>query len=679
MTDQQMEIVLNDWTGGMWNDEYTGSFFYWENIDIRSNSKAFKLWAKVDAHQINVFSTGEYNKLVSVFGEVLWFSNNWNIDWYNTYWNWAAYWTASWWWLWKVTSPRSYKNALFTGKYLVWITWTAVDVFDVTNQYWLWILGSEVLLNPWLTSNTSWTVWAWRTTWTWWATHTPWSSEVLSQTITETTERIRVMIYITWATTWTVAINWDIFLFVNDKRVTTFIDSWVTNIYLSPSLDFDWTVKYASVRAYDSDNIDIWWVTITASNNHPAIYDSWNIYIWSWMLIELIDTTLTFQSWVKETALTLQVWDDIIWITKIWDLFNIYVNNWVNWIKYMWDWIDEFPAEKITWKNKQFLSVDNDWENDYVICWNENDKELYISNGYQKQLMYISWYMTNPSWNYESLTLEQRLNFSSVVGFYKDTVLLWWFKSLYSVWTHIPWLPTSCVKDAADDWDYNFSTILSSAVNWVPYISYKTVWLDTNINMIAKLLQDKYTDRWYLVTNPMLFDNLSTEKLIKKFRIWYLLPSDSCSINIYARVNDKYYYTFYVSWITTEPTIWDIYRITTNHTFEVIKKDITDWSWTISCKAELPTTSDISLASTLTKVSWWWQNSINYSDFDNLILVKTITTDKYKYWYEEIFGSSFIDIWMPNVYKLQLKIELISTNDNYSPEVFDIQTLSDIG
>jgi hypothetical protein len=45
----------------------------------------------------------------------------------------------------------------------------------------------------------------------------------------------------------------------------------------------------------------------------------------------------------------------------------------------------------------------------------------------------------------------------------------------------------------------------------------------------------------------MVFEGLSTEKILEKSKIGYLLPSDKCSINIYARVNDRDYITFTVS------------------------------------------------------------------------------------------------------------------------------------
>jgi hypothetical protein len=61
-----------------------------------------------------------------------------------------------------------------------------------------------------------------------------------------------------------------------------------------------------------------------------------------------------------------------------------------------------------------------------------------------------------------------------------------------------------------------------------------------------------------------------------------------------------------------------------------------------------------------------------------MCLLKTIESDYQEYGNDLIFSKNFIDAHMPDRHKLQLVIELSSSNSKISPEVFDISILSDI-
>jgi hypothetical protein len=677
---EQVKIVNRNWYNGMWNDEYTWGFYYWENVDIRTNSRAFKLSNRVVPLKINERWDDILIKLFNYNDEVLSLSDTWHIESSQTYNDFAAQSSNSWWYLFKRWSTR---NGILFWEYFVWATSTQLNALKLwtASTYWMWLRWAEKVLNPWLTSDTNWTTSWWWTFWTWWATHTTWT-DTLSQTVSTLTAGTgRLAVYISWHTTWTLVISYDWEAQVeitakSDRRYTyNIVTTTSDDIVITPSTDFNWTIERVSVRQYDDTKFDLDSadLVIQTSVKKPMIYDGWILYVWSWNKIDSIDTTLTFWSWVLENAITLQPSDSIIWITKIWDIYNIYANNWIDWIKYILSWIDEFPAEKIIWKNKQFVSVDNDWNNDYVVCWNNYKKYLYVTNWYTKQLITQSWYMLNYNSNYEAYRLDNRYNFDDVIWFIWDKVILWAYYWAYTYWTYTPWLPASIVKERANSDSVDIARIRSITDRlWTPYIAYRTL---TNYNYIWEIRQYQYVLQWYIVTNPMVFEWLSTEKILEKSKIWYLLPSSTTSINIYARVNDKHFYTFTVSWLTTTPTAWATYSEWTN-VFTVVKTNITWWAWTISCSANMPTTSDFDHTWTLTKVSWDWDASISYTDRDNFILVKTITTDKYRYWNDYILSNDMVGIQIPNIYKIQYKIELLSTNSNYTPEVSEIPVLA---
>lgn len=162
--------------------------------------------------------------------------------------------------------------------------------------------------------------------------------------------------------------------------------------------------------------------------------------------------------------------------------------------------------------------------------------------------------------------------------------------------------------------------------------------------------------------------------------MWYTLYRSQDYIDIYIKANDKYYWTFWVSWITTTPTLWAVYTIS-NSTFTVISTDITGGTGTISCSSTSTDGYNIYCNSTtnmLTKTSGTWDASISSSDYDNFIKIKRITTDKFITGSELIFGGTFVDAQEPMRTKIQFKFEMYWYSSYYSPEITDINILANI-
>lgn len=701
---ETQSIVLNKRNWGMSNDEYAwGSFFYWENVDIRSNSKSFKLSNRVVSSVMNFRSNWRSCKLIpSIWqADIFWFTADWYLESSQKHNDFSSGTQNNWWYLYKIASWW-YTNAVIAWTYLFWTTTTSkLDVFNIStaDAYWYGLFWSELVTTPDLTSATWRSVWAWRATWVAWAVHTAWNTATLTQTITPWVWTWKISIYINSRTAWTLAVTyqwaslWTISIVsgvIQNKRYTFNTTTSESDlITLTPSTDFNWTVQYVDARLYDSTKFkkDITLATRGTNSwyfyNRPMLAVGDFVYIWSWQTLEYIDMSIAFASRDALDALTLQPWDNIVWLTQIWDVINIYCNNWPDWIKYIWNRVDENPAEKIIRKNKQFASVDWDWNQDYVIVWNDYHRLLYITNGYSKQLVTNSWFMLHPDYGFDAYTLENKFDYKKVLWFANESVYMWWTYWLYTYWLKFPWFPLSIVKEWAKNTYVPAVAYTAMCYTNNPVLAHRTTWLTVNYNSIADVREYNFMKQWYIVTNPLIFDNLWTEKLIRKLRIGYLLPSSTCSINVYAKVNDKHYITFDVAWITVAPTVWAIYTNYSSNVFTVVKTNLTlswTYSWTITCVAEYPSDPDwLYYWGSLTKTSWTWDASITYTDRDNFVLVKTITTDKYKYANEYILWEDFIDIKMPEVvYKLQLKIELLSTSYDYTPEIFDIPVLSDI-
>jgi hypothetical protein len=253
----------------------------------------------------------------------------------------------------------------------------------------------------------------------------------------------------------------------------------------------------------------------------------------------------------------------------------------------------------------------------------------------------------------------------------------WW---IFSYGNKIPLLPKVWNKEILIDTNGVYFPNCFSSIYWSIY--YAHTW--DNENFISAARDDKRNrcPYWYLVTNPILWDNLSSDKSLNKLKIGFKnVKSTRGNIKIYARVDDNYFWTFTVTGVTVTPAIGSIYTVATNTTVEVLRTDIVAWSWTITARLVsadlLPETVGVNY-SAVTKVSGTGDALIAATNTTNMILVKTIESDSYTYGEELIFGQSFIDAYMPNRHKLQLVIELNSNNQIISPEVYDISILSDI-
>ena len=77
-------------------------------------------------------------------------------------------------------------------------------------------------------------------------------------------------------------------------------------------------------------------------------------------------------------------------MTEIGSLINIYVNTENDAIKYFWDWVSNFPEEKIVFKNSQFVDVYNHWNIDYAIMDDGRTRWLYVMNGFNREPIVIN-------------------------------------------------------------------------------------------------------------------------------------------------------------------------------------------------------------------------------------------------------------------------------------------------
>ena len=255
---------------------------------------------------------------------------------------------------------------------------------------------------------------------------------------------------------------------------------------------------------------------------------------------------------------------------------------------------------------------------------------------------------------------------------YRDSLYLPWCDWVYKYGSDIPWLQSSWSRPLVYD---------AGAINLIlnDGWEYLGMWFTLDgVNYHVEVDDARYGRKWYLVTEWIYWDKLGTRKAIDKLKIWYKnVASEDWNIKIYAIVDDDYFWRFWVSGVSTRPSVWDVYTVANQTTAEVISLDKTNWIITFRTVNNLGSYAN-SANDTLTRVSGSWDASITVVWFDNMVWIKTIESEKQWYGSDLIFWKDFVNNYMPYWHKIQLVVELNSSDSMLSPEIYEIWMQSDI-
>lgn len=682
----EWKLTLNNWTLWMSADEYTGgSFLYSEWIRV-DNTKCFKLWQHIVNTSINKRFSWYAVAMEPVFqldeewGYVwmLWFSSDWYMesDWINrensldrTYWGWI-YKRASWW----------YVNWLVVWDQILWISKSKIDRITTMDG----LYGSNLVSNPTLTSDTDWTVWAWWTTWTNWATHSTGENN-LRQWLTLTNAwKYRITAKVSWVTVGSCEVRlWsDSIWTITPTTGSWFMWVWVawsTSEFINfiPSTDFNWTIESVKVQEYDDIKLLPDNITITNYASHPVCRKWPFIYIGSWSAVDVIDTTTR----TKDRTVNIIESDQIIRdITVSWNSIILWTSNWKDSRQYYWNWVDDVADEVIEWNSNNIVWVASDETKNYVITSNNYNRDCYAVSWYQRQNIARSVYNWRTiEWGREPYNINKKYNFNitrtNQAMVLRDTLYVVAYGWIYSYWSE--------VVGIQPNWNKSIKTLASTKIYALQtmrarlYFSNKISWE----NFISYAYSPEYCSNWYLVTNTILWDNLSSRKNLTKLKIGFKnIKKDYGNIKVYAIVDDDYFWRYQVSRVTTRPSIWDKYNVWTNTVWEIIAIE-NNWTTGVITFKTTENTANYpwNALSNITRVTGSGQAKIRTETlFDNMCLVKTIESDGQEYGDELIFGKSFVETHMPYWRKIQLVIELNSNNSKISPEIYDVSLLSDI-
>lgn len=530
-------------------DEYKGwdgYFYYWEGINIRKRSKQIFLNNSISVPtQLN---TRVNWYVTAILAESSAYQLNSVYDWYVYNLSWVEVFKDSW--------SRNYVNMLKVNSwwtdYWVILTDTTLHIrtYD-SSDIQLWIIWSWIVTTPDFSSSTWWTIsapWTWRTI-TWgYAQHTAGNTQTLtnSSAISNTT-RYRLYVYIYNRTAWSVTVTfWWVSSWVlssNGEFYIWWTTSSTASLTITPTSDFDWKIDYIELQPSNVTQA-YGWITLNSSQYKPFyILDNTFLFIWCWNIVTRIDLT----SRVDTDVLTLKSNEVIRAITRIWESFIIYTNDWSEGYQYFRDWFSTNPDRRIQWYWLPIINVANMWNYDYVICYKIWVSFLYKSMWYDRQLMYKSNYLNVENKNYKRFqfypdTTNAIETVNNLVYFpdYLDTKYSQ--ANIYSIGSYLPWQL---------DWLNNEYTITGTLTK-ITALLYENSWYNLKIwyrlysapnyyNYVTSVYipetNNSYWSTGFVETIKFHWDDYSKIKRLEKIRFGYYLPNSNRNIKVYTSID----------------------------------------------------------------------------------------------------------------------------------------------
>ena len=685
------DITLQDRTKGISADEFAwGSYFYSEAISSGYNSKGFELWYKLEKIKLNS-RTSWYAKALAIAGwnGFVAFTYDGMIEMeaeYNGENKWAYYGNFI------GDTYRQFYNWIDYGRYLFGITYNTVKKIPAYSFF----SNTQKLANPDLSSATWWTLGTWWTTTDAWAAHTPWNTWTLvsdAVTWTNLDQQFRLAIKITGWTAGTINVKeTDAYNKTYDDHkdgwyviTVRWATSWLT-ITLTPNSTFDWTIE--RVELYQLDLTNYAEISITWDSSYslrPALVREWDLYVANWSYINIINLS---DNWViskqlidsnfRVVAMNQQAWNIIIWATDGHDSRQYYRNG-----------VDAVATEVIEWKGLIIQSACGTETVSYVLT--TSWATSWSVDGYEYRLYAVSWYqrslIASKLYQYRSddylnsnhYNRNKKFDFNDVrdehwMIVFLDSLYAAGCDWLYKYWYDIPGLRSNRTRPVKYD-TWGSYIVLGQRGHYLG-VGFRA----DGSNYIGRIENRLYEPTWYVVTEAIYRDKLSSRKALEKIKIWYKnVASTVGNIKIYAIVDDTYFRRFRPTTTPTKwPKVWAVYSVANNTKAEVIDVDTTNWVITFRTTEDKGSYENLA-NTTLTKISWYGDDSIAVGyNFDNMCLIKTIESSQQEYNSDLIFGKDFVNTYLPFRHKIQFVVELNSNDNKLSPEIYEISMNSDI-
>lgn len=123
----------------------------------------------------------------------------------------------------------------------------------------------------------------------------------------------------------------------------------------------------------------------------PVHYTYNRLYVGCRDKVDAIELT----TWTASTMVTLDGNADVRKITNVGDQFFLYCNLGDDGRCYVWDGAEQSVSYSVNWPDKPIVNVVSLNNSDYVVTGTASTRQLYLSSGYQPELLMNSSFVTD--------------------------------------------------------------------------------------------------------------------------------------------------------------------------------------------------------------------------------------------------------------------------------------------
>ncbi len=414
---------------------------------------------------------------------------------------------------------------------------------------------------------------------TWWSkgtnfdvTHTAWNTAYL--TITSTAvgtangKIFRLKVRENWGSTGTVDV------YVGGTKIGTI--SWWTDartyVFWALVTTTNPTIEFRPSSSYNGQLTSLLFTDTTlarkitrsgVSDNHTPFHKEGSLLM---LAVDKQIRRIETASNAFTTSATLSLPIDIRGISKNWSLFQVYGNEDNRGKKFFWDGVSQLPVHSKKYGDVKILNISWDGTVDYVVCWSQWYRKIFLSQGYSDDPIYAD---EIRSWSRDESSIREG---SDRFGFYPDLTNnivkyldmvymanggnVWGGVSqnsmnrIFSLWFAKPSMPIALNVPISLPYGQVTCMAIKSNVLYIGIIPADSY--DGNGKLWFRLIKyyfaqanDNYNDYWRFQLNPFRAEKWQHEKIPQKISFGAKIPRSDTpwSIKLWWSLNDTEIYS----------------------------------------------------------------------------------------------------------------------------------------
>lgn len=243
---------------------------------------------------------------------------------------------------------------------------------------------------------------------------------------------------------------------------------------------------------------------------------------------------------VEESDIELGAGMDIIFLTQYGDALMIYVNNRDDGYQILSSGIGSAAESTIIWRGMQFVAVSNDGNQDFVITRRHQNYQFWIVSGTNKQQLYKS----NRIYNTRNVKAKDKYLFDFGGGVSWSRMGRFVVSGIQELYLFDEGIGNWRLSKFLIPKDCKVSHIKEESEDEITITLYNTTKKTNSVRTI--LLNNDYNHHMEgAITLPTLVSNHEQGQL-ERIQFGAYLPNEKGSIEVWAMINEKDYFTFEV-------------------------------------------------------------------------------------------------------------------------------------